>query len=375
MSNLLQSAAKEDKLYDSYFRFFEVQSYNKTFLDAAIINNKTLYFTNEAGVTLEKKELKNLINKICELDSSSFIFAANNTSITRGSNRAISFDNSVVCVKNFSPSLYVDAISLDKEFIEKINTICVEFLLQPKAHSGHDLFIIGKNDLGKLELFNVGDASFPLNRDNYNELVLSKYDNILDDLNNEVPIGRVTLLRGEPGTGKTFLIKGLLHNIEKRVMPIIVPSNMIESLSGPELLSLLLSYKEDYAKDYFLLILEDADFALVKRETNNMGALSVILNFGDGMLGGLLDIRIIATTNSDVVEIDAALQREGRLNEIIGVDALTCKKANSLLETLLPNITERDRFFADVPLSKVYHKAKKLGWKTPKEVTGKLSSI
>jgi ATP-dependent 26S proteasome regulatory subunit len=68
-------------------------------------------------------------------------------------------------------------------------------------------------------------------------------------------------------------------------------------------------------KKPLILVLEDADMALVSRKSSrgNPAALAEILNLGDGLIGEMLDLRIIATTNAERIELDPAITRPGRM--------------------------------------------------------------
>jgi SpoVK/Ycf46/Vps4 family AAA+-type ATPase len=76
-----------------------------------------------------------------------------------------------------------------------------------------------------------------------------------------------------------------------------------------------------------ILILEDADDALIARD-QNLGAkasLAAMLNLSDGILGAVLDLRIIATTNQKIENVDNAILRPGRLLERMGLSENTSR--------------------------------------------------
>jgi len=52
---------------------------------------------------------------------------------------------------------------------------------------------------------------------------------------------------------------------------------------------------------------------LMKRQPDNAGAVSTILNLTDGFPADFLDLTIICTFNTGLSEIDPALLRKGRL--------------------------------------------------------------
>ena len=63
-----------------------------------------------------------------------------------------------------------------------------------------------------------------------------------------------------------------------------------------------------------ILVIEDAEKALLSRETSeNAAIVSTILNLTDGFIGDAMNISIMATFNTEKEKIDSALLRKGRL--------------------------------------------------------------
>ena len=184
---------------------------------------------------------------------------------------------------------------------------------------------------------NLGLGSIPIKRDNYRSEVVEGYDRIVKDLKSGSPLGRLAILDGCPGTGKTYLIRALLGDLPE-VKFLILPSNMTANLGGPEILAALIdaSDKSRYPGDDkpiekathpLVLIIEDADSCLTTRGSDNISAISTILNLSDGIIGNLLDLRIICTTNVDSKDIDEALLRNGRLSARVEVGLLDKEQA------------------------------------------------
>jgi hypothetical protein len=138
---------------------------------------------------------------------------------------------------------------------------------------------------------------------NYNDDFYEINDNIIKDLSQKK--SGLHLLHGIPGTGKTSYIKHLINTIDKRF--IYCPSFMVTSLSSPEFITLMLEYGTDS-----VLIIEDAENALVSRDDERNSAVTNILNLGDGLIGDVANIQIIATFNTDLSNLDEALLRKGR---------------------------------------------------------------
>jgi hypothetical protein len=115
------------------------------------------------------------------------------------------------------------------------------------------------------------------------------------------------LLHGIPGSGKSFYIKYLTSVVDREF--IFVPVSLVNSLSSPSFIKLLLDHK------HAVLILEDAEQALQSREEDfyNSSTVSTLLNLSDGLLGNLLSVSVIATFNAQKSTVDKALLRKGRL--------------------------------------------------------------
>lgn len=205
---------------------------------------------------------------------------------------------------------------LKDEFIVKDNKDCV--------------FSITNED-GCLSIKNVGIVKLPLIEENYHENVISDYKYVCEVFNSPSPSGRICILNGPPGTGKSSLIKSALSDING--IFVIIPSNMIDVLDKPDFLPTLIDTKNTYNKP-IILIVEDGDSALVPRKSNNMSLISSILNLSDGIVGSIVDIRIFITTNSNIKDIDEAVSRPGRLCKNISIDPLEYEFANKVYKRL-----------------------------------------
>ncbi len=248
-----------------------------------------------------------------------------------------------------------------KDFIEYVDDV-----VEPPITTGSIFAIVQHN--GRLSLDNIGMAGLTLVKENYNDSVLSDYNEAVQDLRSSTPSGRIVILEGPPGTGKTHLIKSFLMDVPD-AMFVLIPPDMVASLAGPELLQLLIANKEEFAADApIILLLEDADRCLVVRQNDNISSIQSLLNLGDGILGSMLDLRIIATTNAKKLEMEGALLRPGRLSKRIEVAPLKSVKARELLSKLCPDLNSEklvSLIKADAMLAEVYSIARKNGWVPP----------
>lgn len=177
-----------------------------------------------------------------------------------------------------------------------------------------------------------------LKETNYNDEVLSVYKDIVDDIESDAPFARLNLISGLPGSGKTNLIQALIHDVNDTKKIIVSPSTL-EDIQGPSLIRALLN---QFDEDKVLFIIEDADEILVKRNKNNFKKIQAVLNLSDGILGKMIDIRIIATTNAKVDDIDDAVKRHGRLSHHLIINQLDLDKCNALYQELTNTKVEHD---------------------------------
>jgi hypothetical protein len=111
----------------------------------------------------------------------------------------------------------------------------------------------------------------------YNDDFLDIHKLITDSLMSKGKNGLI-LLHGIYGSGKTYYLRHLMSNIDRKF--IYFPLNMIDSISLPEFLPFISQQPNA------VLILEDCESLLAPRERGmgNASALSNLLNLGDGLL-------------------------------------------------------------------------------------------
>lgn len=249
-----------------------------------------------------------------------------------------------------------------------------ETLFVPLAKKGY-VFAITRTDQGSLQISKLGNAGIQLEKENYSSEIIEDYNYAISDLKTEYPSGKIVLLDGPPGSGKTHIVRSFLNDVPDATFIIIQPS-MVASLSGPDLLPLLINNRQNYPtkKGPIILLLEDADEVLVPRKIDNMSSISSLLNVSDGILGSLFDIRLIATTNAKKMEIDEAILRDGRLSKRINVGYLNLNLANKIYQRLLKDDSKilklslehedkmKPKQTPKIVLGNVYKMARDSGW-------------
>jgi SpoVK/Ycf46/Vps4 family AAA+-type ATPase len=191
----------------------------------------------------------------------------------------------------------------------------------------------------------IGTDFLPIVRDNYSSSVLKEYDKTVQEFSKSDSDGFISIFSGPAGSGKTHLIRGLMAEI-KHALFLYVPAQLVSEFSGPSLITALkelsssINKSDDDDADFFesddfldldkihnsikkskkkpkdnkiVVILEDADSVLAPRADTDVNGISSLLNITDGILGKILNVRIVATTNADFKKFDKAIVRNGRL--------------------------------------------------------------
>ncbi len=270
--------------------------------------------------------------------------------------------NTMISISTSSRGKSADAslVTNDQEIFKNVTALLSRVLVPEDTAKG--LVFTLASGMNGYSITRLGVAGADLERGNYSPEVLADYDHIVADLNTDSPCGRLVILSGPPGTGKTFLVRSLLAQAKKSAF-ILIPPHLVKDLNGPEILPALIDAKRE-SKGSIVLVIEDADQVLVKREDGDMGAISSLLNLGDGILGSVLDVRILATTNATQLQIDPATMRPGRLCRHTIIEDLNPETATAAIQRL----TKKPfRYEQPATIAQVYVDARKNGWR-PAEI-------
>jgi hypothetical protein len=191
---------------------------------------------------------------------------------------------------------------------------------------------------------------------NYGKELVDKSSILLKSLSSDR--SGLVLFSGKPGTGKSTFIKYLSAKIDRKI--IYLPSTAADELTSPSFLEFMVDHKN------CVLLLEDAEKALMSRESSDNPAISNILNLTDGFLGDCLNVYIIATFNTSKEKIDEALLRKGRLILEHQFNELPVENCNKILEKI--GSTKR----TDVPmtLAEIYNEEENYSKKENKNKIG-----
>lgn len=161
--------------------------------------------------------------------------------------------------------------------------------------------------------------------DNYSETNRQWIPRLRNALFKPTTTGRLTVLQGAPGTGKTRYLRALMQELGNGVCPVVLPVSLAADLSNPRMLGVLTG-NCDFEKKKVLLIIEDGDSLIEKRERAS-SVISDFLNVVDGLIGEVIDLHIVVTTNLQKKDFDPAITRPGRLHSVLYFEALEFSQA------------------------------------------------
>jgi hypothetical protein len=251
--------------------------------------------------------------------------------------------------------IQIRGITATPAVYDKLKEIVSTFIDMKKPSNFVFALMSGHNGLS---LRSVGKINHDLVVANYSKEAIEGYKHITECLSSKDPCGRLILLQGAPGTGKSYMIRSLVSNINSTF--IVVGAHMIAELSGPAILPVILQCVDTDDPKPITFILEDSDIALSHRKNGGVAELSGLLNLGDGLLGDLLDIRILATTNAELLDLDPAVVRPGRMCQHIKLEAFNPKDASALYSNMVKGkaLTLRK----PTTLAEIYRMAREDGW-------------
>ena len=249
--------------------------------------------------------------------------------------------------------IYSDAVvrTIDNEIPKEI----LDNLVFEESNNEIDNFIfVSINDKGsfikkKLPVKNV-DIDFDIN---YNsDFPKDKIQKVL-----ESDESGLLLLYGNAGTGKTSSIRYFIKE-NPDINFYWLDSSMFRMINSTSFMEFLLDCQNS------VFILEDCESVLKSRDSDYNDLITPILNISDGILGDSLHLKFICTFNTNLLNIDKALLRKGRLSLKYEYKLLTKDRVQAMFDKLgiKQNVTK------EMPLCDIYNIDEDNGTKEEKKI-------
>lgn len=173
-------------------------------------------------------------------------------------------------------------------------------------------------------------------RANYAGTVQARFDDLMARTPENLD-GRLLLLHGPPGTGKTTALRSLAREWREwcKIDCVIDPEALFNTPSYLMSMAVGVEDDEDEGREQWrILLLEDCDELIRSEAKQSTGqALSRLLNLTDGLLGQGRKVLVAITTNEDLARLHPAVMRPGRCLAQIEVTPLPYAEAVQWLGT------------------------------------------
>ena len=177
----------------------------------------------------------------------------------------------------------------------------------------------------------------------YNDDFKPVYENIVKFLDKNNRKSGIVLLNGEPGTGKTYLIRHLINTVKNNY--IVITPSMAQHIGSPSFVEFLIDNRDS------VFILEDCEDVIASRNSRFMSGISSILQMSDGLMSDIFNGKFICTFNCDITSVDDAVLRKGRCIAQYEFCKLDKKKVEVLMKELGHDLPE----YEDMTHAEIYN--------------------
>lgn len=207
--------------------------------------------------------------------------------------------------------------------------ICTDNIVLDKSDK-HSLIYISIDAKGSIhrQLMPIKDSEVII-EENYNDDC--PYHSIEEAMKKESK-SSIMLLFGLPGTGKTYLLRKLI--IEHPELNFYwLDNSMFNRIDSTEFSEFIMRCKNG------IFIMEDCELVIKDREDSYNTLITPLLQLTDGLIGDSLGLKFICTFNTDLKNVDPALQRKGRCSVSYEFKKLAKEKVQALWDKLNVNKT------------------------------------
>lgn len=255
------------------------------------------------------------------------------------------YDYYAININYYGRTIYVEVIAKNLDSAEQICEKVITFIPLPEPpkpnHVDFDFFMLGQDgrtnkihrSLLAPEWSDIAKNYQKDTRTQLNNLVNLNPENIGDG-------GKLILLHGEPGLGKSYAIRALMRSMMEWSYPSYLMDPEKFFAIPPYMFDIILSestYGQDPEK-WRLIIAEDSDeFIRADAKDRSGQGLSRLLNLADGILGQGMKVIFLLTTNEPLTNLHPAVIRPGRCIANIEFKPFNLTEATEWLKGEWPN--------------------------------------
>lgn len=244
-------------------------------------------------------------------------------------NKYLVIDRESESIIAYNGSDNIAVLTNNQNFIEKVKLEIDSFCKTYRSKEGATVKLIYRSGSS----YSTSEFTLPKIKldisENYNDDLPEIHEKILEflKLKRNDGHGRLVVLHGEPGTGKTSYLKWIIQKYRIDNIIFITPEILV-SFASTEFTSFLTRYRDS------IFIVEDAEKVIVSRDDNIISPVSHILQLTDGFLGDAFNLRLIMSFNKEIESVDSALLRKGRMRLQYRFDKLSIEKSQKKLNSL-----------------------------------------